>query len=122
MSNGKRYPRFPMSALVIGKVLERNLEFSGTIETISLSGIGIFTKEKLEKGMYVSLNILGFDGSNSIDDKIAGVVMNTDRQKEFGILGVQFDQVINSANHLLLYNYLVNEEKKVIAGLKSLPN
>ncbi|MFI5304553.1 MAG: PilZ domain-containing protein [Nitrospiria bacterium] len=116
MLNEKRYPRFPMSGLVFGKVREPVIQFSGTLELISLSGIGIYTREKIEKGVVVDLNIVTSDGSHSIDVRITGVITNTERLQEFGILGVQFDRLINSDNHSYLYNYLVNEARKLGKG------
>ena len=103
----REHPRFSLAGLVIGNVSDKNLQFSGTIALISLEGIGIYTREKVEKGMSIFLRIISFDGSNLSNYQMTGVVKNT----ECGILGVQFDQAINSKEYPFLYNYLVNEGK-----------
>ncbi|MBI1819184.1 MAG: PilZ domain-containing protein [Nitrospirae bacterium] len=119
MPNVRKYSRFPMSGLVVVKVPSLNLQFSGMIELIAFGGIGIYTREKVNQGSPVLLQIIGFAGSNTSNYNLTGVVRNTDRQKEFGVLGIQFDQPISSNEQPILYDFLTREEKKLTSWVKS---
>ena len=107
-----------MSGLVVVKVPSLNLQFSGMIELIALGGIGIYTREKVNQGAPVLLQIVSFAGSNTSNYNLTGVVRNADRQNEFGVLGIQFDQPISSNEQPILYDFLIREEKKLTAWAK----
>ncbi|MHB8482808.1 MAG: PilZ domain-containing protein [Nitrospiria bacterium] len=111
-SFNRKHPRFPLSGLVIVTVPGTNLQFSGTIELIAMEGVGIYTKEKIAAGTEVSLQIVSFTGTASLNYVLKGVVRNNDRQSEFGIVGIQFDQPVNSKDQSHLYEFLEAQEKK----------
>lgn len=113
MPNSRKYPRFPMSGLVVVKVPKKDIQFSGMIELISLGGGGIYTKEKLEATTPVSLQIISFSGANTLNYVLTGVVRNHDRHNEFGVVGVEFDKPISSEEQPHLYDFLLGQEKKL---------
>ncbi|MBI1821134.1 MAG: PilZ domain-containing protein [Nitrospirae bacterium] len=118
-SHKRKFPRFPLSGLVIVNVPGKNLQFSGTIELIAMEGLGIYTKEKIETGTRVSLQIVSFTGTISLNYVLAGHVRNNDRQNEFGVVGIQFEKPVNSKDQPNLYEFLIAQEKRLNEFIKS---
>jgi c-di-GMP-binding flagellar brake protein YcgR len=113
MTNSRKYARFPMSGLVAVKVIETQSQFSGMIELISLGGVGIYTKEKLEARTRVELQIISFSGASSLNYTLTGIVRNHDRHNEFGVVGIEFDQPVSSSDQPHLYDFLRGQERKL---------
>ena len=111
--NQRKYPRFSLSGLVMVNVPSKNIQFSGTIELIAMGGLGVYTKEKIEAGTLVSVQIVSFTGNNSLNYVLKGTVRNTERQSEFGVVGIQFDSPIDSKDQPHLYGYLMSQEQKL---------
>ena len=107
----RKHPRFPLSGLVIVNVPGRNIQFSGTIELIAMEGMGVYTKEKIAMGTKISLNIVSFTGTASLNYILKGTVRNNDRQNEFGVVGIEFDKPVDSKDQPHLYKFLVEMEK-----------
>jgi len=76
------------------------------IEKISEGGIGVYTNEKLVKGTRVFIEIIMFTGPDTSNYQLTGVVKNFEKQKESGLLGIQFDKNINESDHPDLFMYL----------------
>jgi hypothetical protein len=102
-----------MSGLVVVKTRGSDAQFSGMIELISLGGVGIYTKEKVEAKTPVLLQIISFSGASTLNYTLSGVVRNHDRHNEFGVVGIEFDTLISSEAQPHLYDYLQIQEKKL---------
>lgn len=102
-----------MSGLVVVKIPGKESQFSGMIELISLGGVGIYTKEKVQAKTAVILQIISFSGASTLNYTISGVVRNHDRHNEFGVVGIEFDKQISSEEQPHLYDFLQIQEKKL---------
>jgi len=113
MPNNRKNPRFPMSGLVVVKVPGQDIQFSGMIELISQGGVGIYTKEKVAARTPVTLQIISFSGASTLNYILNGVVRNHDKHNEFGVVGIEFEKPVNSKDQPHLYDFLLNQEKKL---------
>lgn len=111
--NERKFARFPMSGLVVIRVPGQNIQCSGTIEMIALRGVGVYTREKIPAGTPVQVEIISFVGGGSSNYVLTGVIRNHDRHNEFGVLGVEFDNEISSADQPKLYEYLMSQFNKL---------
>jgi hypothetical protein len=102
----RKYPRFSVSGVVEVTVPGKKLHISGMIEKLSQGGIGVYTNEKVERGTKVELEVVMFTGPDTSVYRLTGVVQNFERQQESGLLGVQFDKIINEKDHAELFFYL----------------
>jgi c-di-GMP-binding flagellar brake protein YcgR len=102
----RKYPRFSVSGVVEVTVPEKKLHLSGMIEKISQGGIGVYTNEKVERGTKVELEVVMFTGPDTSVYHLTGVVQNFEKQKESGLLGIQFDEIINEKDQADLFFYL----------------
>lgn len=108
----RKYPRFSVSGVVELAVPEKNLNLSGMIEKISQGGIGVYTNEKVERGTKVDLEVVMFTGPETSVYHLTGTVQNFEKQKESGLLGIQFDKIINEKEHANLFFYLTLLDKQ----------
>jgi hypothetical protein len=106
----RKYPRIPLSGLALIEILESETRISGQIELISRRGIGVYTKEKVVKGSRVKLKLFCDVGKGPADYQFSGKIRTEEKKKEFGSIGIEFENEINAAEHLDLYQYLIARE------------
>ena len=112
--NSRKHPRFPMSGLVVVKAPEKNIQCSGTIEMISLGGIGVYTREKIDPGTPVTLEIISFIGGVSANYGMTGRIRNQDRNSEFGVLGVEYEKEITQGDYPKLFEILSSLSSRLV--------
>ncbi|MBI3594253.1 MAG: PilZ domain-containing protein [Nitrospirae bacterium] len=106
----RKYPRIPLSGLALIEMLESETRISGPIEEISRRGIGVYTKEKVIKGSRVKIKLFCDVGKGPVDYQFSGKIRTEEKKKEFGSIGIEFENEINATEHQDLYQYLVSRE------------
>ena len=108
----RKYPRFSVSGVAEIRLTEKDLQISGMIEKISRGGIGVYTRHKLVKGVPVKIEITLFTGPDTSHYGMTGVVQTFQNLADSGILGMEFDGIINMEDQPELMTYLNQLERQ----------
>ncbi|MBI1823580.1 MAG: PilZ domain-containing protein [Nitrospirae bacterium] len=108
----RKFPRFSVSGVVELTTSEKKISLSGMIEKISQGGIGVYCNQKIARGTRISMEVIMFTGPDTSIYPLTGVVQNFEKMGDSGLLGIQFDQIINEKDQPELTIYLSLLEKQ----------
>ena len=100
--DNRKYERVPFSATV--KVLDREtgLVVRGRSIDLSRGGIGFFAERFLPQGSHIRLILTMQAGGRPVTTAVDAVVMRATTEGAGGIMGAQFDRVLNPLDQSLL--------------------
>jgi hypothetical protein len=106
----RRHRRFPIaaSAVLTFSREEGDDSLEAVVANISFGGMGIYSRERLEKGMPVLIEIhfISFDGSVKTSFLEGVTVYDTRSLGDLWFVGIVFNKEVNPADQPLLHDHL----------------